>query len=578
MRINTNNENNTTMKELLYLCNMVVMLLFMFPLTTTGVTIEVLTPGTLEQVIDDSDEPSFKDLKITGQINAVDISYLRTGTGRIATVENLDLSEVTIVSGGGSYATVSYSDNSNTMDNYVITFYVAEENRKETTFESNMLGGNNFHITYYSNQLAGAFANKSYKTVVMPKNVKEIGPMTFFQCKDLINVEFANPIEVIDERAFESCVNMKDIDLSKLKTLGQGAFAGCESLRGSADETLDLSSLDIIPDNAFGETAFKHIVFSTQLKQIGAQAFYYCESLEEIVLPEGLEEIGIYAFYGCSSLTTVNIPSSVQNFDYDMFGNTPWLSTLPAVDGVVYLNNIAVRYMNDDRADFSITIREGTESIAPNFMSNDSKEYLTSVVLPQTIKRIGGGAFNGCSNLSSINFPEGLESIEDESPHQWGGDVYTTNEGAFGGTGLTSVILPSTLKSIGQHTFYYCSSLESITLPEGLEEIGSGAFAYCTKLTSVTFPESIKKIGCGAFSGCTSLAGSVTIPKDVTELGSGIFDETNLFSIIYLAENAFLDGESGESGIFSAERVTIGADVQSLPDGFFSYCKTLKKV
>ncbi len=576
------------MKRLFCLCSMVLMVLFMFPLTTTGVTIEVLTPGTLEQVVDNSDEPSFKDLKIVGQMNAVDIKYLRNGSGRIATVENLDLSDAVIVSSSEAYATVSYSDNSNTMDNYVITFYASEENRKEVSSSSNMLGGNNFTINYYSNQLAGAFANKTYKKVVMPKNVQEVGPMTFFQCKDLTSVEFSSPVEVIEERAFESCVSLMDIDLSKVKTLGKSAFAGCESLRGNEEQTIDLSSIEYIPDNAFGDTyynskwcyctAFKHVVFSRLLKRIGARAFYNCESLVEVNLPEGLEEIGIYAFYGCKSLATVNIPSSVQKFDYDMFGNTPWLSTLPAEDGVIYLNNIAVRCMNNEWADFSITIRDGTESIAPNFMAEDSKRFLTSVVLPQTIKRIGGGAFNGCYNLTSINFPEGLESIEDESPHQWGNEVYTSDEGAFQNTGITSVVLPSTLKTIGRNTFSGCESLASITLPDGLEEIRSAAFTGCEKLTSVTLPESVKKIGSCAFYDCTSLVGSVTIPKGVTELGPDIFYNTNLFSIVYLAENAVLDQEYNNSGILSAERVTIGSQVQSLPNGFLANCKTLKKV
>lgn len=147
------------MKRIVFTFRMVVILLSMMPLAVSAVTVEVKTAGTLEQVIDDSDEWSFKDLKIVGQLNATDILYLRTGTGRIATIENLDLAEVTVVSGGGAYATIQYSDNSVTMDNYKITFYSSDKNSKEVEMVSNMMGGNNYLITYYSNNLAGAFAN-----------------------------------------------------------------------------------------------------------------------------------------------------------------------------------------------------------------------------------------------------------------------------------------------------------------------------------------------------------------------------------------------------------------------------------
>jgi len=555
-----------------------VLIVSLLPRLAYCITIEVLTEGTLAQVIEDSEEPSFTELKIKGKLNADDIKYLRTGTGRISTIEVLDLSEVSIVGGGGAYASVRYSKTEDTMDSYAITFYSSDENRKEVDVVSNMLGGNKYIINYYSNNLAGAFSNMKYKKVVMPKNVQEIGVMTFFQCSELTSVELTNPIEVIEDRAFESCVSLADIDLSKVKYLGSSAFVGCKNLGSESDGTIDLSSLDSIPESAFGNSywdyqtcrcnSIKHVQFSNQLKSIGAKAFYYCENLEEANLPEGLASIGESAFCGCSSLATVYFPSTVQDIEYDVFYDTPWLKNLPSDDGVLYLNNIAVRCVKKETSDFTITIRDGITTIAKNFMKNYYSQNLTSVTLPSSIRKIGAAAFSGCSKLSNINFPEGLEEI---------GESYSSyDNGAFARTALTNISFPSTLKMIGAQSFSGCTSLQNFTLPEQLEEIGPEAFKFCSQITSVVFPESIRQIGNGAFYGCSSLSGEITIPKNVEKLGGAIFEGANLFRIIYLAEEA--EEYLGGSSVLSAERVTIGSQVRTLPLGFFNESNLLRKV
>ena len=119
------------MKLNYYLCRSLVFLLIMFGISMSlyGVTIEVKTEGSLEQAIADCDAPSLQELKIVGRINSVDIAYLRTNEGRLANIEKLDLNDVIIVIDGGAYANLTYSDNSVTMDNYCITFYLSDENR-----------------------------------------------------------------------------------------------------------------------------------------------------------------------------------------------------------------------------------------------------------------------------------------------------------------------------------------------------------------------------------------------------------------------------------------------------------------
>lgn len=90
---------------------------------------------------------------------------------------------------------------------------------------------------------------------------------------------------------------------------------------------------------------------------------------------------------------------------------------------------------------------------------------------------------------------------------------------------ISRVILPITLKSIGEYAFYYCEGLSTVTFAEGtpqLETIGKNAFCNCTALASITMPDTLLAIGEQAFSNCTAL-GSITIPSQVPGIPASVF-------------------------------------------------------
>jgi hypothetical protein len=99
-----------------------------------------------------------------------------------------------------------------------------------------------------------------------------------------------------------------------------------------------------------------------------------------------------------------------------------------------------------------------------------------------------------------------------------GTTVTTIGQNAFYNCrSLTSVIIPVAVTTIGQDAFQYCTSLTSINIPAGVTTIGSGVFYSCTSLSSINFPDSVTNIGRGMFTYCTRLA-SVTIPNSVTSI------------------------------------------------------------
>ena len=67
------------------------------------------------------------------------------------------------------------------------------------------------------------------------------------------------------------------------------------------------------------------------------------------------------------------------------------------------------------------------------------------------------------------------------------------------------VIIPNSVKKIGEWAFSFCESLEKITIPDSVTEIGNGAFYECKSLKEITIPDSVTKIGDDAFDGCEDL-------------------------------------------------------------------------
>ena len=141
-----------------------------------------------------------------------------------------------------------------------------------------------------------------------------------------------------------------------------------------------------------------------------------------------------------------------------------------------------------------------------------SNTYITSIVLPPSIKTIGDNAFNSCSELNSVEFYNdyGIEA-----------SIESIGNGAFNGChNLTSINLcHSSLISIGDDAFNYCSNLNDIVLYSwSVESIGDRAFYSCSNLTSINLPSSLKSIGSEAFAYCTNLS-TLEIPYQVEKIG-----------------------------------------------------------
>ena len=257
----------------------------------------------------------------------------------------------------------------------------------------------------------------------------------------------------------------------------------------------------------------------------------------DIIIPANYKgkpvtSIGYSAFYGCNRITSVTIPDSVASIGSSAFYGCNLLA-FNKYDNAYYLGNDTNKYV--------VLIKAKTTTVASCNINDSCKiiyssafegcSSLTSITIPDGVTSIGSHAFYGCSSLTSITIPDGVTSIGSYAFYictnltnvTIGNGVTSIGSSAFEGCiYLTSLTIPNSVTSIDDSAFEICSSLKSIRIPNSVTSIGDDAFRGCRRLTNVTIGNGVTSIGWGAFRGCSSLT-SITIPDSVTSIGNSPF-------------------------------------------------------
>ena len=311
---------------------------------------------------------------------------------------------------------------------------------------------------------------------------------------------------------------------------------------------------------------------SLPVTSIGGTAFYDCDSLTSVSIPDSVTSIGDFAFSDCSGLTSVTMPGSVTSIGDFAFSDCSGLTSVTMPGSVTSIGDGAFRYCNSLK---SITIPDSVTSIGDAAFSDCSEltnidvqpgntEYhssgnclietksktliwgcngLTSIALPYSVTSIGDWAFAGCDSLKSIAIPDSVTSIGDAT--------------FYGCSGLTSISIPNSVTSIGDAAFYGCVALTSITVPNGISFIGDYTFYDCKSLTGIAIPDSVTSIGDSAFKGCSGLT-SIIIPNSVTSIGFSAFDGCDSLTSVYYVGTAEAWGritiKSGNANLTNATR------------------------
>lgn len=306
---------------------------------------------------------------------------------------------------------------------------------------------------------------------------------------------------------------------------------------------------------------------------IGNEAFSGCTKLTSISIPNTIRYVGNSAFYGCSGMETISLPNSVKSigehaFQRCYFKNFDIPSSIVSIGRYAFMDNrlhevyIPKNVIHIGRQAFNNAFTNiGTEKFS---IDEDNPKYLTDGI--SLISRRAN---------DSIVLEDGIMDfiMAIQSPYNIPNIVTHIGDSAFERARAVSVIIPNSVKSIGNGAFYYCSSLTSVSIPNSVKNIGISAFALCSKLTSINIPNSITAISYGLFSYCSSLT-KLTIPNTITKISYSAFIGTGLKSL-YIP-HLITDFYISDCGNLSS--ITIGYSVKSINSFSFRDCPSLKRI
>ena len=435
-------------------------------------------------------------------------------------------------------------------------------------------GTSNTHFGY----IFGA-SSYNYNDDYVPTSLKEviimggtsIGYRAFYNCISLTSITIPGSVTSIEYYAFNGCTALESITIP---------FVG-STKDGTSDTHFGyiFGAQDHYDNDEYVPASLKEVVI-TGGASIGDEAFYGCNSLTSVTIPDSVTSIGDDAFYSCDSLTSVAIPDSVTSIGWAAFSGCTSLT--------------------------SVTIGNGVTSIANYAFSGCTS--LTSVTIGNGVTSIGENAFSGCDNLQYNEYGNALYLGNDENRYVvlikakdksiTSVDIYDSTkviyQSAFSGcTSLTSVTIPDSVTSIGSSAFDGCTSLTSVTIPSSVTSIGGAAFRDCTSLNAIIIPNSVTSIGSSAFRNCTALE-SITIPfvgatKEGTEdthfgyiFGASSYSNNDDYVPASLKEVIITGGTSigyyAFSGCTSLTSVAIPDSVTSIGSYAFQYCDSLESV
>ena len=431
------------------------------------------------------------------------------------------------------------------------------------TFEVDTVTGN-YHITKY----CGSEAKVSIPEEYRGKAIDTINARAFNAALSITELYIPDTVKKIEKNAFNACNNIETIRIP---------FIG-DSLSTSNIFCYIFGTDSYEMQKGFVPVNLHKVIISDQVETIPGNAFYKCEQIQVVILPNRLKRIDGGAFE-YTKIDSLILPTSMKYIGYRAFDgaeirriNISDLNSFLNIDSNSTFGGNTELYLNGKLVT-EVRFPDGIKEIKPVLAGISS---LKKVIIPDSATNMCSqtGAFEGCKNLEEVIF-EGTPQIKEmwatfkgcsslKSVHIPASVTYFTNQ-PFEGCNLESIyydgtfedwcktdfmstccspmphtekfyykkengyeelidaIIPETITQINAEVFSGYKALRSVTLHEGVTAIAKEAFKDCVNLSSIKLPSQLKFIGEQSFRGCKSLY-SINIPKYISEIGDRAFE------------------------------------------------------
>ncbi len=288
--------------------------------------------------------------------------------------------------------------------------------------------------------------------------------------------------DIIPEYAFNNKNTLSHFSFpEKITYIGVYAFSNT-SLSGALiipDDVIEIAAY------AFKETLIGSVSFSPRLEKIYDNAFRRCTSLTgTLTLPETLTYIGDAAFAHCSFTGELHLPNSLEYIGSSAFGSAG-----------SFVGNLRL-----------------PDKIKVVLQSTFQDSGFTGQLDLNNAIEFGSSSFSFCCFSGDLIVPEGTIEIPE-------GFIRS-----YSSARLNSIMLPKSLRRIGDSAFYGQSKCSNIIIPDGLVSIGTSAFDGCKSLTLLELPSSVQTINTCAFFGCSNLSRIVCHAVEPPSVMSRAFD------------------------------------------------------
>ena len=293
------------------------------------------------------------------------------------------------------------------------------------------------------------------ESVTLPANLTTIGNNDFLACKSLQTIEIPSTVKSIGEYAFQQSGLTSITVPESVTSIGKYAFSVCPDLVSA----ILPETITAIPENIFWrDSSLEEFEISDKVTAIGIGAFKECSALTTITIPQSVTSIGQQAFYQCGALTDVHMyHEKAPTMSSNSFDATATIEILPFYTGYTGCGATIKTKEFEIYQGLKLSIPDTKEGVSSLMVSDDNEHgYVAATQVPEDFRLSWG-------------------------PHEYSWKVESLASEAFNQAfDIPSIVLPSSLKSLGDKALYDLISLESLVcLAEVPPTCGADAIHGC---------------------------------------------------------------------------------------------------